>query len=306
MSFQLNGIYRFSATPSSGGDPLYLTVTSAGIVNGAPDAPNVDTQKWRVTQRPDAFYDIVNVGTGKALRILALEGSEQQYTLTINDGAIDTTWDLSFQSNEIIVLQPTTSQFVNQAVDNRVILSERNGSENQLWHCERLKVDLHWVSASNGEIPAGAVVGGWEPDGSTLYVARGVVNIPDYGDSLQPGKASSKFASTGGCIVGWNYQEYQLSEYEVLVGEPETYAWVPYPYPNGGFSLSNVILAGKTMTAFQGGIEDYGPLYVAQAAVDTGLICGKASATWLQGGMWYTHSGVEVLCMGAFNVLCYY
>jgi hypothetical protein len=65
---------------------------------------------------------------------------------------------------------------------------------------------VHWVGASNGAIPAGAVAGGSEP-GRTLYICRA-----RYNNGLHPGKVVAQ-----NCNIGWGGKEILVRSYEVMV-----------------------------------------------------------------------------------------
>lgn len=88
--------------------------------------------------------------------------------------------------------------------------------------------NLRWVPARGGEVPGGAIVGGWEP-GRTLYVCRGW-----YRGGMHPGKIVGT-----NCNIGWGGDEVLLDPYEVLVGDNSAVTWVDASYggvPAGGFS----------------------------------------------------------------------
>lgn len=74
---------------------------------------------------------------------------------------------------------------------------------------------LSWIFATNGTVPRGAVVGGWEPD-RTLFVCRAW-----YGGGVHPGKLVG-----ANCNIGWGGQERALNSYEVLVGNSDRVTWV--------------------------------------------------------------------------------
>lgn len=88
--------------------------------------------------------------------------------------------------------------------------------------------DLHWVRAQGGEVPPGAIIGGWEP-GRTLYVCRGW-----YRRGMHPGKIVGS-----NCNIGWGGSEVLLYHYEVLVGDNSEVSWVDASYggvPDGAVS----------------------------------------------------------------------
>lgn len=75
----------------------------------------------------------------------------------------------------------------------------------------RLAQECDWVRAQNGRVPAGAVQGGHEADGTPLYVARA-----RYMGGVHPGKIRKGF---GGAHVTYAGKEVEVSDYEVLVGD---------------------------------------------------------------------------------------
>ena len=75
--------------------------------------------------------------------------------------------------------------------------------------------DLSWRFATNGSVPPGAIVGGWEP-GRTLFVCR-----TWFGGGLHPGKIVGS-----NCNIGWGGKERVLNAYEVLVGDSARVRWV--------------------------------------------------------------------------------
>ncbi len=70
------------------------------------------------------------------------------------------------------------------------------------------KAKWEWVTASGGNVPEGAVVGGEESSGQKLYICRG-----HYRDGTHPGKIVG-----ANCNFGWGGKEISLPNYEVLVG----------------------------------------------------------------------------------------
>lgn len=90
------------------------------------------------------------------------------------------------------------------------------------------QANLHWVDARAGEVPAGAIVGGWEP-GRTLYVCRAW-----YRDGWHPGKIVGET-----CNIGWGGNEVTIETYQVLVGDGLEVSWVRASdggVPAGAFS----------------------------------------------------------------------
>jgi hypothetical protein len=68
---------------------------------------------------------------------------------------------------------------------------------------------FEWVAAANGQVPAGAVEGGNEPDGTPIYVARAPM-----GGGMHVGKLREVF---GGCNISFAGEEICAKEYQVLV-----------------------------------------------------------------------------------------
>lgn len=66
---------------------------------------------------------------------------------------------------------------------------------------------MKWVPASNGEVPAGAVVAGFEGN-QTLYVGRAEVN-----NSIAPGSINPQ---TKVCCCPWGGKNHKRAKYEVL------------------------------------------------------------------------------------------
>jgi len=87
---------------------------------------------------------------------------------------------------------------------------------------------LSWIFATNGEVPAGAIVGGSEP-GRVLYICHGW-----YQGGLHPGKIVG-----ANCNIGWGGREILLNSYEVLVGNPGRVQWIDASHgfvPEGAIS----------------------------------------------------------------------
>lgn len=66
-----------------------------------------------------------------------------------------------------------------------------------------------WVQASNGRVPDGAVVSGYEPNGEPLYVARAA-----WAGGVHPGKVR---LGLDGAHISFDGGEYMVPNYEVLV-----------------------------------------------------------------------------------------
>jgi hypothetical protein len=64
----------------------------------------------------------------------------------------------------------------------------------------------HWISASGGSVPPGAVSGGYE-NGHLLFICR-----THYGSGVHPGKVVGT-----NCNIGYGGKEIAVAQYEVLV-----------------------------------------------------------------------------------------
>ncbi|KAJ1852430.1 hypothetical protein LPJ73_002831 [Coemansia sp. RSA 2703] len=136
---------------------------------------------------------------------------------------------------------------------------------------------LHWVSASNGNIPPQAVQGGVEKDGTPLFVARAM-----YKGGLHPGKAGPHIQD-GGCAIGWGHKEVNVSEYQVLCGDASQLRWV-----NQNKEL--VIQGFKPVDA---GHEETGePLYIAKTLYEGSQQLGKC-APHIKHGMSFPYGHKE-------------
>jgi len=263
-----------------------MTLASNGQVAGAPLAASdpTGTQTWRVREKSTGVYEISSVASGKSLGVAPPGGSEIEHTLSVNDSADATTWKLVFNSAGNIEFKPTNPLFDGKAADlsegNRIILWEENGLQNQTWFWEMLPVGpLRWVAASNGEIPVGAIQGGYDAQGP-LYIGRArVPGGQGNPDGTAPGKVAAHFASVGGCIIFYYYVFHKVSNYEVLVGDSDTYVWVPYNQPR---NASNILYNGTKMTPVIGGPCDNGvTLWIAQGKVNDTVIPGFASSVYV-------------------------
>ncbi len=85
----------------------------------------------------------------------------------------------------------------------------------------------NWVTSSS--LPADAIVGGQESNGTTLYVCHGGTRE---GFGLQPGKYSTVL---GGCDFGYKGKEYDVSDFEYLVSS--------WQNESGGSIPSNAVVA---------------------------------------------------------------
>lgn len=146
---------------------------------------------------------------------------------------------------------------------------------------------LTWILIEGHDIPDNAIVGGNE-GGKTLYISRAFCD-----GGLQVGKAGRHLSK--GAVYGYSHKSFEISTYEILVGDNRAVAW----YPTGGV-LRVDQLGGKRLV--EGGKENDGtPIYVAQVDYN-GLQPGKAT-TVLDGA--YIAYGSEEKKVKEYSVLYY-
>lgn len=136
---------------------------------------------------------------------------------------------------------------------------------------------LRWVRGGR-TIPAGAVVGGQEADGQTLYVCRTVHN----GTTL-PGKVVE-----GKCNYNWGTTEYASGNFEILVG-------------TGAYWTRQL----NTRTAVMGGASGSTNYYVCRAFASGGTHPGRlqdGKCNYGFGGRGYAATNFEVLNGGGPGV----
>jgi hypothetical protein len=100
---------------------------------------------------------------------------------------------------------------------------------------------LHWLVARGGEVPPGAIVGGWEPR-RTLYVCRAFYKGWHFGKLVD---------ST--CKIGYGGGELTVTTYELLVGGNSKTSWV------------DASASGMPPSAFGIELEEPKPLYLCRA-----------------------------------------
>eukprot|EP00178_Gracilaria_changii_P005704 TRINITY_DN1951_c0_g1_i1.p1 TRINITY_DN1951_c0_g1~~TRINITY_DN1951_c0_g1_i1.p1 ORF type:complete len:159 (-),score=20.91 TRINITY_DN1951_c0_g1_i1:136-612(-) len=87
------------------------------------------------------------------------------------------------------------------------------GDENVVSSCELLTCDkpdlVHWVAATDGQVPDGAITAGFDGDASDFYIGRA-----EQSDELLPGRVSKAHKC---CFVCTRGKEWSVSQYEVLV-----------------------------------------------------------------------------------------
>ncbi|HEY9881491.1 MAG TPA: DUF3421 domain-containing protein [Leptolyngbyaceae cyanobacterium] len=112
---------------------------------------------------------------------------------------------------------------------------------------------LQWTSASAGQVPEGAVLGG-EGGGHKLYVCRA-----NYQGGVHPGKTVEN-----NCNIGYGGQEILVPDYEVLV-QPASVALQWRPSSNGQVPETTVL----------GGQEPGRALYICRASYQGAMHPGK-------------------------------
>lgn len=95
---------------------------------------------------------------------------------------------------------------------------------------------MSWISASNGEIPANALVAGYEADGSPLYISR-----VEHEGGQHPSKVSRKL---GAAHFGYGGKEVTKSTYEVFCCNPRELAQVRFG--TAGDRLMHVLMESST------------------------------------------------------------
>lgn len=128
---------------------------------------------------------------------------------------------------------------------------------------------LSWV-AYQGRVPADAIIGGQEP-ARQLPVCRA-----RHGQGGNIGVHPGKLVA-GKCNIGWGGREVELTQFEVLTGDPRHVTWLP--------AVGGVIPPG----AFVGGEEPGRKLIVCRAPFGQGgnigvhpgkLVAGKCNIGW--------------------------
>lgn len=141
-----------------------------------------------------------------------------------------------------------------------------------------------WVSACDGQVPAGAEPQGYEASGESLWIARARLTTRGQYSGVHPGKMRPGFHAAN---IPWGGREIIAKCYDVWVGPGY---WVP---ASGG-NVPNCAMAG--------GEESNGePLYIARGMIKGGLHIGKVrpgfnGANISYGGKELTVRNYEVLC----------
>ncbi|KAI8825758.1 uncharacterized protein EV422DRAFT_600244 [Fimicolochytrium jonesii] len=116
-----------------------------------------------------------------------------------------------------------------------------------------------WVLTNGNSIPAGALKGGQEANGTPLYIARAF-----HENSVQIGKASADLRD--GAHIPYGGKEIAVFNYEILLGLENAVKWVDGEGP----------LKNKGEKLVEGGREADGkPLYIAQAHIKGSVQPGK-------------------------------
>lgn len=150
------------------------------------------------------------------------------------------------------------------------------------------QASVAWVLVHGVKIPPGAFQAGQESDGTPLYVARTY-----FEGGIHPGKVSPNFKK--GAIIGYDNDEIEIENYEILVANPQAVRWVQASSP-----FQAQFLSGRPV---EGGREANGsPLFIAQAPYKNGTHPGKAGEH-LRGAD-ITYGGDEKI-VNPFNVLVY-
>ena len=107
---------------------------------------------------------------------------------------------------------------------------------------------LTTVAASGGNVPFGAVRGGIDDDGQTLYICTAT-----YGDGQHPGKVRQQL---GGCYIPYRGLEIEVRNYQVLV--PVWFSYAQYEQPEYDFETGHEPNGTALYTCrghFEGGIH---------------------------------------------------
>lgn len=129
---------------------------------------------------------------------------------------------------------------------------------------------IHWIEATNGQIPNGAVICGKEANGTPLYVARA-----NYEGGVHPGKVRTEF---GAANIPYGGIEVKVNPYQVLCG---SFRWVA---ATNGAIPDGAVICGKESNGT--------PLYVARANYEGGVHPGKVRTEF--GAANIPYGGIEV------------
>jgi hypothetical protein len=129
-----------------------------------------------------------------------------------------------------------------------------------------------WRSATNGQVPDGAIACGKEANGTILYVARA-----GYQGGVHPGKVRPEFDAAN---ISYDGNEVKVNPYEVLIGKGK---WVT---ATNGEIPDGAIICGKE--------ADGTPLYVARASYQGGVHPGKVRKEFGAANISYGGNEVKV------------
>ncbi|XP_064466160.1 natterin-3-like [Ornithodoros turicata] len=130
----------------------------------------------------------------------------------------------------------------------------------------------HWVSMSDGRVPAHAVVGGID-SGSDIYIGRA-----EHDGDIIPGKV---VPSHNVCYVPHGGREHAKPSYQVLVALDEShFGW---ERESGGRLPPGAVQGGAT--------ADGEPLYIGRTYHDGTLTIGKIQCS--HGSLYIPHGGDE-------------
>jgi len=306
MSTVKDGTYRFQCLANANGDD-YFTLKTSGLVQGSSYDPSTDNQKWTVKKRLDGAYDIANVRTGGLLFVASPSGGETAHTLKVG-GDVPMSWDFDTAGSKIKI--KGTGSFAGKVADlsdnDRIILWDSYDGPNQTWFLEVVDTTLppppppvpepKWVATQRGNIPAGALQGGWQVDGRPLYVARAYFSEDA---TTRPGQAAPQLP--GYCRISFSKGERTFDSYEVLVADPGTVRWVPFP--PGEIDPTGVWAEGQTRLKplVAGTLSNKGSLFVIRCMDEKNLLIGSGltDSSWVGlNGRRYIVSdwNCEVLC----------
>ncbi|KAG2146796.1 hypothetical protein DEU56DRAFT_931058 [Suillus clintonianus] len=121
-----------------------------------------------------------------------------------------------------------------------------------------IRPPVYWTPGTRGILPPSAIEGGRDSNGDLLYIARA-----PYAGGLR--KASSEFV-----YISYDGKEIIVNgEFELLVGDRESVRWL---LVDGRLSHQKL---GDTIAVLGGHGADGDPFFIAQAATDEGIQCGK-------------------------------
>ncbi|OMJ09808.1 hypothetical protein AYI70_g4413 [Smittium culicis] len=150
------------------------------------------------------------------------------------------------------------------------------------------KYPVKWVSATKDSIPSNAIIGGVNPNGDKIYIAR-----KRYLKSLIPGAASN--SSSGSFFSGLaDNKNIISSSCEILTGDPNGIKWVS----------QKGVMDRTNFYPIPAGFDDRGlPLYIGQSVID-GQVCINPASDYLPGGLSCINKN-EIVVPDTYNVLIF-